>query len=263
METSDVTIWRYIDLARFVSLLAEEALYFACPTELRDPYEGYLPRSHFEALSGGLHELKDDMLRLRRGIATQHPDADLRRLDDGIARMPGKLRDVSWEATRKFGVSCWHKSEHESEALWRLYSGSGGGVCIESTAERLTESLGKLEGLTIDSVSYVDFDRDPIEKGHGHYVLFMKRKSFEHEKELRAAILLKEPGQGQLVHCDLEKLISRIHISPFAEPCLRSAVERLCAGSVRKLDRPVVLSRLLDKPDYGFQINLDRGGKEH
>jgi len=256
VESSDVTIWRYIDLAKFVSMLAEEALYFACPSELRkiDPYEGYLPRSHLEALSRISQEFVDDLLQLRTRIATLRPDANLQKLDDGFTGMEPKLRDVLWQASQKFGVSCWHQSEYESEALWRLYA--GGGVCIESTVRSLTKSLGSREGLTVESVRYADFENDPIEKGHKHHALLLKRNSFKHEKELRATIPLKEPGKGQLVPCNLHELIIRIHVSPFAEPHLQSAVERLCAGRVRKIEKPVHSSKLLDEPDYRLRINL-------
>jgi len=42
-------IWRYLDLPKLVSMLSRGSLYFACPTEFSDPYEGYLPRSHVQA----------------------------------------------------------------------------------------------------------------------------------------------------------------------------------------------------------------------
>lgn len=69
-------------------------------------------------------------------------------------------------------------------------SASGQAIAIESTVGQLRASLGRREGILIDSVRYADFDHDEIEKSHKHYGLFMKRKSFEHEKELRATILL-------------------------------------------------------------------------
>ena len=66
-------------------------------------------------------------------------------------------------AASKFGVSCWHESEHESDAMWKLYSASGQGIAIESTIGQLRTCFGNREGLLIDRVRYMDFDRDPIE----------------------------------------------------------------------------------------------------
>jgi hypothetical protein len=44
-------IWRYMDLTRFVLTLTRQTLFFPCLTQLDDPYEGYMPRSHAEAFS--------------------------------------------------------------------------------------------------------------------------------------------------------------------------------------------------------------------
>lgn len=45
-------IWRYMDLAKFTHMLATQSLYFACTTQMTDPYEGWLPRSHIAAMDG-------------------------------------------------------------------------------------------------------------------------------------------------------------------------------------------------------------------
>ena len=57
--------------------------------------------------------------------------------------------------------------------------------------------------MIFDEVRYMDFDTDTIEKGHQHYSLFLKRKAFQLEQEVRATVLLKQLGKGQLVECDI------------------------------------------------------------
>ncbi|MGZ6219873.1 MAG: hypothetical protein ACXWMV_07730 [Syntrophales bacterium] len=159
-----------------------------------------------------------------------------------------------------YGVNCWHKSEHESEAMWRLYSVSGHGIAIESTIGQLKASLPNRPGLIVESVQYVDFDKDFIPKTMESGQLFaflLKRKSFEHEKVLRAAIPLPEEGKGTLVECNLDTLISRIHISPSAPAYFREVLENLCAGKVRNLEKPVVQSRMFNAPDYSVKINTE------
>ena len=113
---------------------------------------------------------------------------------------------------------------------------------------------------------YADFDTAPIEKGHEHYGLFMKRRSFEHEKELRATILLRaeqwqlpEHDRGISVECDLDVLINRVHVSPSCAPFIATAVERLCLGKVKPLKKPVVHSLLLRDPGFGITIDLPDG----
>jgi hypothetical protein len=102
----------------------------------------------------------------------------------------------------------------------------------------------------------MDFANDQIEKGHKHYGLFLKRKSFEHERELRATVLLKTEGRGTFVACDLDTLITKVHISPIAPAYLEGVVRDICSASVRKLGKPIMKSPLYDKPgaDYSLQF---------
>jgi hypothetical protein len=141
--------------------------------------------------------------------------------------------------------------------MWKLYSALGQGIAIESTIEKLKVSLGDAEGIQVDAVRYMDFDNDPIEKGHRHYRLFIKRKCFEHEKELRATILLSQYGTGVRVKCDLDVLITRVHVSPFVESYVRAAVDTLCHGDTHILNKPVLQSKLLREPDYGIEVDLN------
>jgi len=178
--------------------------------------------------------------------------------DETLDYLANTIPEIRKKAISRFGVTCWHKSEYESEAMWKLYSVSGHGIAIESTIGRLRSSLRNANNVCIDSVRYMDFDRDPIEKGHKHDGLFVKRKSFEHEKEVRATILLPQEGKGILVSCDVDTLISCVHVSPFAPTYLKEAVEFICgSGKLHMLQKPVIRSKLLDAPNYGTSINIE------
>jgi hypothetical protein len=256
MNDPSKKIWKYMDLAKFVSMLATRSLYFACPIQFHDPYEGQLPRSHVEAESQMVQAFVDQTLAVRQQMASR--GIPLQNLDAAFDRNFDRMRGARKEAAMKFGVSCWHDNEHESEAMWKLYSASGQGIAIESTVEQLRASLGDMKGLQIDPIRYMDFDRDPIEKGHRHYGLFIKRKSFEHEKELRATILLPEPGKGTAVPCDLDVLVNCVHVSPLGDGFVRDAIEALCTGNTHHLAKPVVRSPLYDAPGYGLELKTDR-----
>jgi hypothetical protein len=241
-------IWRYVDLAKFTHMLATGALYFPCVTELKDPYEGYLPRSHIEQLVRGV---LDEFRTTLDSIAALDPTRDRAPLDDVFEKAQRKL-DVPAlrrEATSRFGVSCWHINEHESEAMWQLYTAAGQGVAIESTKARLEAALGG-DGIIVDQVRYMDFDSDEIEKGHRRYGLFLKRKSFAHEQELRAQIRLPTPGAGTAVPCDLNALIAQIHIFPKAPSYYAEAVRYAVRQTKPEIQAPVIISKLLDAPNY-------------
>jgi hypothetical protein len=251
-DFSKTAIWRYMDLAKFASLLTSRSLYFACPTELRDPYEGSVPRSHDEAVSNGLQSMFDDCLLKRAKLVAL--GADTQQLDDALAAFPERIASLARQVVSRFGVSCWHESEYESDAMWKLYSASGNGIAIESTVEQLRSSIGDRQDLLVDRVLYADFDHDAIVKGRRHNHLFIKRKSFEHEKEVRATILLPEQGKGVAIACDLDVLVTRVHVSPLAEKYVRDVVDALCIGNPRALNRPVLHSSLYCPPDSQLTI---------
>jgi hypothetical protein len=254
----ETIIWKYIDLGKLVSLLVTESLYFACPCEFDDPYEGLEPKSHVEAESRMIQEYVNPLLSFRELLAAQTSNSNyLELFGNALNNFAKIVPGIHKEATLCFGISCWHKSEYESEAMWKLYSGHGHGIAIKSTIGQLQRSLRNTKDVIIDSVRYADFDNDPIEKGHKHYGLFMKRKSFEHEKELRATILLPQAGRGILVPCDIDTLISQIHLSPSAPVYLKDAVESICSGKLRMLQKSVIQSKLFDAPDYGININVN------
>jgi hypothetical protein len=79
---------------------------------------------------------------------------------------------------------------------------------------------------------------------------FIKRKSFEHERELRAVVMLPEPGKGVGIPYDMNTLIARIHIAPLARPYYVDAVRYVIDHADPTLAALVVVSKLLDPPDY-------------
>jgi hypothetical protein len=244
-----------MDVAKFASLLTTASLFFACPSQFNDPYEGSLPRSEAQALSEMVQRTADDILSLRPHFTAKSADS-LTKFDEIMQTLRQKVGEATITAAQRFGVCCWHMNEYESDAMWRIYAASGQGVAIESTVSRLRNSLGNREDIQIDAIRYLDFDTSPLEKGHGHYFLFQKRKSFEHERELRATVRLTNDGVGTLIACDLEMLVTQIHISPLVGIHVKDAIEAMCQGTARTLCKPVIQSRLLTPPDYSIKISL-------
>jgi hypothetical protein len=248
MGAAKMKIWRFLDLAKLVSMFTNKALYFACPTEFKDHYEGYLPRSHVQAYVGMAQNWISQMVETRDQLVAAHPDKDPVLFDAVIRNATAQL-DVPLllkNVATRFGVNCWHKNENESAAMWQLYGNCG---AIESTISRLQSAFSR-KGMIFDEVRYMDFDTDPIEKGHRHYGLFIKRKSFQHEQELRATILLEHFGKGELVECDIEQLVTAIYVAPLAAPYYVEAVRNVVQRIGASIAIPIIPSSLLTGPDY-------------
>jgi hypothetical protein len=217
-------IWRYLDLARFLDLLISYQIYFSRLDKFEDPYEGYLPAN-----------------------------------DDYLKRVASVFNYVN-----KFQyANCWHINENESAAMWKLYLDSKNGIAIQSTVNRLKKSLQDAdERVYISEIQYRDYSKinplhvnDAIKNPNSvtvkrssnieqisFYPGTFKRKSFEHEKELRAICkTLDDPNfqekmhiepntpAGKKVNCKILELIESIYISPTADAWFESLVNTIIA----------------------------------
>lgn len=136
-------------------------------------------------------------------------------------------------------ISCWHMNEHESAAMWKLYSSSSEAVCIRSTYRRLRLSLP--QSVFVGEVNYINYESQVFSIDNAFNFIMHKRLSFAHERELRAifwemdgtpeAEPLKaqiEPG-GIAIAVDLPALIEAVYISPAAAPWFAKLVEAMTA----------------------------------
>ena len=95
---SNTAIWRYQDLAKYVGLLSR-GLFFALPSALRkaDPWEGSWGGIDFtESLEKTVHACPEGVTIFEQARRARQDKQD------------------------SYGVSCWHESETESAALWKL-----------------------------------------------------------------------------------------------------------------------------------------------
>lgn len=234
-----------MDIGSFISMIVNEALYFPCATEFQDPFEGYLPVSHMKAMKSIAEEATNSVLQKLNVLNT---NIALKKYEDIHAYATEQVR-------KKTGVSCWHMNDHESEAMWKLYANKG--IAVESTINQLQDSFKREDHenkIFTYAVRYEDFETAEIEKGHQHYFFAIKRKSFEHERELRATVSLPIDGQGVYIKCNLDKLITKIHISPLSPKHVRDDLEKLCENLARPLKKPFSRSSLYDSPEI-LKIN--------
>jgi hypothetical protein len=161
-----VSLWRYLDLGRFLWMLETQSLYFARLAEFNDRFEATLP--------AGLRER--------------------------LNRTPSSFLDKMYQlyADRSV-ITCWHENEYESEAMWSLYTSGPEGVAIKTNVGRVRAAMrGGPSNLLIARVRYIDHARDDPEEGPAfapETPLFCKRRGLEHEREVRFAIVPAFFGQ--------------------------------------------------------------------
>ena len=197
-----IKLWRYMDFPKFVALLNSEALFFSRTDLLGDSFEGSLPLSFVKARARRHKSMKP-----RPGMSPKN--------------WSEFIHSIYENQRRWCYVNCWHMNEHESAAMWELYARSGSGIAIQTTFDRLAKCLP--ETVRVGKVQYLDYAVDVPKDRFSPFSI--KRKSFEHEREVRAFIsdapenfyAGDNPETGKLVPVDLERLIERIHVSPKAE----------------------------------------------
>lgn len=224
-----VRIWRYMDLAKFVASLQDTALHFSRADCLGDPFEGSVP-----LLNSG---------EALRAELEKHPELAKQTGKDGltigqISEMRNMLAQSRRQMLQSFYCSCWHMNEHESAAMWRLYCQSNEAICIQSTFERLENALPSWT--FVGAVRYVDYERDTIDERNLFNPIMTKRKSYEHERELRGvawSLASKETGGEEVarairgkvvvVPLNLRAVIEAVYLSPTSPTWFRNVVEHL------------------------------------
>ena len=242
----DEKLWRYMDLAKLIHLLSTSKLFFASADSFEDIFEG----------AKGVIERKERWDRFyldffREAIKTA-PGAtpemlEPERIEKDAHRLLTEM-DANGENERKHVfISCWHSNEYESEAMWKLYStNTKNAVAIQTTAEHLYQALDRDPYIDIGKVKYIDYNKR-FSSVNGAY--WYKRKSFEHEREVRAVLRNHDTkASGVSVSVSIHTLIDKIYISPYApkwfEEVVNSVMEKYEVLS------PIVYSDMAQKPFY-------------
>lgn len=231
----EAEVWRYMDFTKFVSLLDRGALFFARADRLGDPFEG-----SYSAVNAALRP------HLYGGSLEPGEIA-------GFGRAMSNLRRFRL-------VNCWHENAFESEAMWRLYSGERQGIAVKTTFGSLAASLTGREAVHIGRMKYVDFRSTFIPEDNAMAALLHKRKSFEHEREVRAIHTSLPPSDNALpltllpdvcetglyLEIDLHELIQEVVIDPYADDWFVELTQSM--ARTFRLDAPVRRSALAGSP---------------
>lgn len=247
----NATVWRYLDLAKLVSMLHTQSLHFSTVDQLRksDKFEGALPKPFVEMYKRARKEFKEN-----------NPE------EWAVREELGQTRDSATsfykEALLETAVNCWHLNEHESMGMWSQYVKSGEGVAIRSTCKRLINAFDDSRDMFIfvGTVNYIDYDNEMFESMSNALVpVVHKRASFRHENELRA-VAMGAGGDGDKMHLDLRRfpeagidipvdlkcLVESVYVAPGMPNWFRETIESVIGKYDLRV--PVNQSSLDDEP---------------
>lgn len=224
-------IWRYMDVTKLLSILENRSLWFSNIAHLDDPLEGFLNRATVE-----------NFRTLPKNLSKKEKQEKQAIIEHNLA--------IIKNARYLLHVSSWNISEYESAAMWQLYLKNNEGVAIQSTYQRLKDSFKNTsEEIHIGMVQYIDNDNDIIDWSNAFNYAVHKRKSFEHEKELRAIVFSPYIApKGGKIEVNVETLIEKIYVAPTSKPWILNLLKKIIDRYGLKI--PLEQSRLFEDPLY-------------
>ncbi len=224
----DAVVWRYVDIPRLLHLLCERKLHLTRIDGFDDGWEGTWPTSVVAAIRSNWPKQNQEY-----------------------------LLSTTEKARRSFFVSCWHESAVESAALWSAYSGVAG-VAIQSTVCRVKQAVSDAKQYYIGRIRYIDFSQEPVTPLNMFVPPFLKRRSFEHEREVRLlhwglptndqVVQWDQSAPFHQLEIDPNALIQRVFVSPTSQEWICHIVETLCRRF--GVEAPVQRSTLFDPRVY-------------
>jgi hypothetical protein len=218
-----LTVWRYISIEKFESLVVNNALFFCRADKFPDIFEGSLPKSEYE-------------WRFER--FKQRSAAKGKAYDHEKAKAYAANFSHRYKTQRPaMVVSCWHINQNESTTMWGTYLKDTNGVVIKTTVARLLKSLENAkEKIRPSKVRYINYEtghfydeNDYPHEGENTLIpLIHKKIEYEGEQEYRLFHYFEEAEKagywetrkipdGLLISCDVDTLIDQIIVHPFIE----------------------------------------------
>ena len=207
-------LWRYTEFTKYVSMLSTKGLYFAHADCFQDIFEGAkgLKKNKEKWDEHYLGFFREVIKNPPEGYEFKYPDEEV---EKQAKRLLEDLEQGGEISKKRTFINCWHENEYESEAMWRLYSSFlDNAIAIRTSYNSLYLALGRNPSINIGRVKYIDFQKNyaGVNDSFWH-----KRKSFEHEREVRAILIdINNPDKGKIIACDLSILIEEVFVSPSA-----------------------------------------------
>ncbi|MCX5721657.1 MAG: hypothetical protein NT179_06460 [Nitrospirae bacterium] len=161
-------LWRYMDLAKLISLLETEEIWLARADTFKDRHEGRFP----------------DEMRRWTEKAYESFSAD----DPSPVKDADDFQDYLLKNTF---VSCWHKNIDENMVMWEIYGRDTNAIAVQTTVGRINDSIdsSRLSGHSL-LLKPVVYEKSEDVQGVLNYeeCFFRKRPHFAFEEEVRISL---------------------------------------------------------------------------
>ncbi|MGB7338874.1 MAG: hypothetical protein WBC91_08290 [Phototrophicaceae bacterium] len=226
------TVWRYMDLWKFESILEKKSLYFGTAASQSDKLEG-IPTTG------------EKLMRSRHY-------ASLPRVHQSSLLNNDETQD-EYERLLRWIINCWHINDKLNPKAWDEYitDEQAKGLAIKTTLDVLNKNFDVYTSKEVlkDKVKYIDRSTYKPKTLHSEGKIFEKRDSLSWENEYRFVIdtmfapvenqrgSLTEVSErhkqsngsfGYFILVDVKALITDVYIHPNAPSNFQNEVEILC-----------------------------------
>ena len=234
----NAVLWRYMDLAKLLALVAKRSLFFPALDKLGDRFEGRWSNRTLELIRdrdelwvrdrGDRVVVEDKRNAERLEFPKQDPDWSV---DETINHWNGAVRAGASRSSTF--VNCWYEEDEESEAMWKLFASQQYGVAVRTTAARLFGSFTERLPDYFGRVSYIAYDSHLMPVS-AFPPVFFKRRAFMHEREVRAVVApehrvekaeKEDRPPGVEYPIDPEHLIEAVVVSPYSPGWLPDIIQ--------------------------------------
>ena len=165
-----------------------------------------------------------------------------------VERMQLKdLKEAAWflehsRLKQELWCNCWYGSRDESHAMWKIYCGQMG-VALVTSVPRLKSAISCSVPRLFAQHFRLGLAKIDYETGKNTKPWLMKRKAFRHEDEIRLFVDYPEKVRSFTLKVELEKLVEKIIVTPFARKWEYRAIEE----TIKKFGQfKIEHSKLLD-----------------
>ena len=249
-------VWRFMDFAKYFSLMSSGKLFFSRVDKLGDKYEGSLPIANqklYTYADFGMWEKGSRMLQ-------EINEESKRSMTRGIVR--------TWRY-----ANCWFIDSKESYLMWQVYTQSKKhGVAIQSTYSKLQNIKQNFQRIRckmhLGRVNYIDYTKDSIP--NDPILPYMhKRHFYENEQEVRLLIeekpkrrdkadikfrytstIIENENNGIEVPIALNELIDAIYVSPDSEDWFLKLVQDVTMQYIPRFKIDEIQKSMSGRPSY-------------
>ncbi|MBQ4789472.1 DUF2971 domain-containing protein [Pectobacterium versatile] len=250
-----VKLQRYMNFAKFISLLDKREI-FLCKTSLfEDKLEGGFTVID-EMLNDSFAAQLDDIVNnLLPTVNQQTPEerqkrnkisADVMKYTDeapyhtvfgDINRKDFSYQDLHEKMKDFIDVSCWHSNERESMAMWKIYGEDDFSVCVITDVGRIKRSIIEKDEykVLIAKVKYLIYENEHFEIKHMLAQYMHKTDFYAYENEVRiigynpdSNIYEERREPGTFININLQELIQEIRISSTSPDWFFDLVSSIC-----------------------------------